>query len=54
MKAHVLLDLRGNLPTFIHITDGTVHDVNALDVLPIEPGHLLHHGSRVHRFSETP
>ena len=38
VKAHTLLDLRGNLPTFIYITDGTVHDVNALDVLPIEPG----------------
>jgi transposase len=38
VKAHTLLDLRGNLPTFIHITDGTVHDVNILDVLPIEPG----------------
>ena len=38
VKAHVLLDLRGNLPTFIHITDGTVHDVNVLDVLPIESG----------------
>jgi len=38
VKAHTLLDLRGNLPTFIHITDGTVHDVNALDVLSIEAG----------------
>ena len=38
VKAHVLLDLRGNLPVFVHITDGTVHDVNALDVLPIESG----------------
>jgi len=38
VKAHVLLNLRGNLPTFIYITDGTVHDVNALDVLTIEPG----------------
>jgi transposase len=38
VKAHVLLDLRGNLPVFIHITDGTVHDVNVLDVLPIESG----------------
>lgn len=38
VKAHTLLDLRGNLPTFVHITDGTVHDVNVLDVLPIEPG----------------
>lgn len=38
VKAHTLLDLRGNLPTFILITDGTVHDVNVLDVLPVEPG----------------
>ena len=38
VKAHVLLDLRGNLPTFMHITDGTVHDVNVLDILEIEPG----------------
>lgn len=38
VKAHTLLDLRGNLPTFIHITDGTVHDVNILDFLPIEAG----------------
>jgi hypothetical protein len=38
VKAHVQLDLRGNLPTFVHITDGTVHDVNILDILPIEQG----------------
>ena len=38
VKAHTLLDLRGNLPTFIHITDGTVHDVHILDILPIELG----------------
>jgi hypothetical protein len=38
VKAHTLLDLRGNLPTFMHITDGTVHDVNILDFLEIEPG----------------
>lgn len=37
VKAHTLLDLRGNLPTFMHITDGTVHDVNVLDLLEIEP-----------------
>ena len=36
VKMHTLLDLRGNLPTFIYITDGKVHDVNALDVLPFE------------------
>jgi len=38
IKLHTLLDLRGNIPTFIYISDGTVHDVNILDVLPIEPG----------------
>lgn len=38
VKMHTLLDLRGALPSFIHITDGTVHDVNALDVMPIERG----------------
>jgi hypothetical protein len=36
VKMHTLLDLRGNLPTFIHITDGKVHDVNSLDVMPVE------------------
>lgn len=38
VKAHTLLDLRGNIPTWIHITDGSVHDVNALDELIIEAG----------------
>ena len=36
VKMHTLLDLRGNLPTFIYITEGKVHDVNALDVLLFE------------------
>jgi len=36
VKMHTLLDLRGNLPTFIYITDGKVHDVNALDIIPFE------------------
>jgi hypothetical protein len=36
VKMHTLLDLRGNLPTFIYITEGKVHDVNVLDVLPFE------------------
>jgi hypothetical protein len=35
---HTLLDLRGNIPSFIAITDGKVHDVNILDLLIIEPG----------------
>ena len=38
MKLHTLIDRRGSIPTFIHITDGKVHDVNALDVLTPEPG----------------
>ena len=38
VKMHTLLDLRGNIPTFIRITDGKVHDVNILDELPIETG----------------
>jgi len=38
IKLHTLLDLRGNLPTFIRITDGKVHDVNILDDLIPEPG----------------
>lgn len=36
VKLHALLDLRGNIPTFIHITDGTVHAVNVLDLLILE------------------
>lgn len=38
VKMHTLLDLRGNIPTFIHITDGKYHDVNALDEVEIIPG----------------
>jgi len=35
VKMHTLMDLRGNIPIFIHITDGKYHDVNALDELEI-------------------
>jgi len=38
IKLHTLLDLRGNIPTFIHLSDGKLHDVNALDLLIPEPG----------------
>ena len=38
IKLHTLIDLRGNIPSFIHISDGKLHDVNALDLLVIEPG----------------
>ncbi|MCK5591747.1 MAG: IS4 family transposase [Candidatus Pacebacteria bacterium] len=38
IKLHTLLDLRGNIPTFIEITEALLHDVNILDVLVAEPG----------------
>jgi IS4 transposase len=38
VKLHTLLDLRGAIPSFIHISDGKLHDVNVLDVLLPEPG----------------
>lgn len=38
VKLHTLLDLRGNIPSFIHVSDGKLHDVNVLDRLLPEPG----------------
>jgi len=38
VKMHTLLDLRGNIPSFIEITEGTLHDVNILDIMVPEPG----------------
>lgn len=38
VKMHTLLDLRGNIPSFIHISDGKMGDVNVLDVLALEAG----------------
>jgi len=38
VKLHTLLDLRGSIPTFIHISDGKLHDVNVLDLLLVEAG----------------
>lgn len=38
VKLHTLLDLRGNIPTFIHISDGKLHEVNTLDIIPLESG----------------
>jgi hypothetical protein len=38
VKMHTLLDLRGSIPSFIHISDGKLHDVHALDLLLPEPG----------------
>jgi transposase len=40
IKLHTLLDLRGNIPTFIHITDGKLHDVQVLDILVPEAGSI--------------
>ena len=38
IKMHTLLDLRGAIPAFIHISDGKMHEVNVLDILPVEAG----------------
>jgi hypothetical protein len=38
IKLHTLLDLRGPIPTFVHISDGKLHDVRVLDEVPVEPG----------------
>ncbi|MFV0543360.1 MAG: IS4 family transposase [Marinicella pacifica] len=38
VKLHTLLDLKGNIPAFIHISDGKMHDVNILDILIPEAG----------------
>jgi transposase len=57
IKMHTLLDLRGNIPSFIWITDGKVHDVNVLDELLPEPGafYIMDRGyidfSRLHTLS---
>jgi hypothetical protein len=38
IKLHTLLDLRGSIPSFIHISDGKLHEVNILDIVPLEAG----------------
>jgi transposase len=38
VKLHTLLDLRGNIPCFVHVSHGKMHDVTVLDELPVEPG----------------
>lgn len=38
VKMHTLLDLRGSIPSFIHVSDGKLHDVHVLDLLAPEPG----------------
>src|SRR3990170_681486 len=59
VKMHTLLDLRGPIPSFIHVSDGKLHDVNVLDQLLPEPGafYILDRGytdfERLHRFHEA-
>jgi hypothetical protein len=38
VKLHTLIDLRGNIPCFVHVSSGSMADVTSLDFLPIEPG----------------
>ena len=58
VKLHTLLDLRGNIPTFVHVSHGKVHDVMVLDQLPIEPGafYVMDRGyvdfARLYRFTQ--
>jgi hypothetical protein len=58
IKLHTLLDLRGNIPTFIYISDGKLHEVNTLDILPMEAGafYVMDRGyldfSRLHTISQ--
>ena len=59
IKLHTLLDLRGNIPSFIHISDGKLHDVNILDQLLPEAGayYVMDRGyvdfARLHRLHEA-
>jgi predicted nucleic acid binding AN1-type Zn finger protein len=38
IKLHTAMDIKGSIPTFIHISEGTIHDVNILDLMTAEPG----------------
>jgi transposase len=38
VKLHTMLDVKTNIPTFMYVTSGAVHEVNVLDVFPIEAG----------------
>ena len=49
VKMHTLLDLRGNIPTFIHISDGKMHEVNMTRYPDTGSWQFLHHGSRIYR-----
>jgi hypothetical protein len=59
IKLHTLLDLRGNIPSFLNITPARIHDVNMLDQLPMEPGafYIMDRGyldfARLHKFTNN-
>ena len=59
VKLHTMLDVKTNIPTFIYVTSGAVHDVNALDVFPIEAGsyYIMDKGyidfSRLHHIHQS-
>lgn len=59
VKLHTLVDLRGNIPSFIYISHGKMHDVTVLDQLPIEPGafYVMDRGyvdfARLRRFTQN-
>jgi hypothetical protein len=51
VKMHTLLDIRGPIPSFIRITDGSIHDVNILDGIIPEPGsfYVMDRGTSVRK-----
>ena len=51
VKLHTLLDLRGNIPALVHISEAKLHDVNVLDLLVSEPGafHVMDRGYLVYQ-----
>jgi len=59
VKLHTLLDLRGSIPCFVHVSHGKMHDVSVLDQLPIEPGafYVMDRGyvdfQRLYRFTQS-
>jgi len=59
VRLHTLMDLRGNIPSFIHISDGKLHEVNVLDIIPLEAGafYIMDRGfldfSRLHTVTQA-
>jgi hypothetical protein len=59
IKLHTLLNLRGNIPEFIHISDGKMSDIKVMDKLPVLPGafYIMDRGymdyARLYRFQQT-